>query len=132
MAGTNTAKKLLDDIKAERKRGAQIRLVTTIVVLLMIVFFGTRISGKIKNFDSNLLLNSLQDNAGRIVWPQVSRALDDISKHSLPIINEAFSKEIEALGPKLADRFEQEADTFQRNISQQMQQSLDAQLGSGC
>ena len=60
MSDATQAKRLLDEITQERKKGSQIRLATTGLVFLMFAGFASSVYGQIQNFDTDTLLQGLK------------------------------------------------------------------------
>ena len=122
------AKQLLAEIQEERGKGGKIRLATTLIVLLMFAIFGLSTYNKVKSFDDEALLLHLQQEAARIVWPEVSKELDLVARDAVPAIQEAMLAEAGALLPKLSDKLTAEAAVFQENMNKRMKTSLDGAL----
>ena len=128
MSDASQAKSLLDEIAKERKKGAQVRLISAGVILGMFAVFAGSVYNRIQSFDTDALLIGLQESASATVWPMVSRELDEVGNAAVPALSEAMTQEMDAFGPKLVERLNTESELLQNNLNERMKTSLDGHL----
>lgn len=130
MSEADRARALLQEIAEARAHGVRIRNAITGLVFAFFLIFAVSIYAKVKNFDSDKLLMTLEEQAALTVWPRVSKELDGIAADAVPAIQAAFTAEAEDLLPALNERLITESQVLQDNMNKRMQDQLDGALAS--
>lgn len=130
MSEADRARALLQEIAEARAHGARVRNAITGLIFAFFLIFAVSIYAKVKNFDSDQLLMTLEEQAAMTVWPRVSKELDGIAEDAVPAIQAAFTAEAENLLPALNEKLASESQVLQENMNKRMQDQLDAALAS--
>jgi len=130
MSEADRARALLQEIADARAHGVRVRNAITGLIFAFFLIFAVSLYAKVKTFDSEVLLVTLQEQAAMTVWPRVSKELDAIAADAVPAIQHAFTDEAEQLLPKLNEKLVAESQVLQDNMNKRMQDQLDAALAS--
>ena len=130
MSDASRARQLLEQLAAERQKGANIRRGVTYAVLGMFALAIGNAYFKVKNFDTETFVAVLDKETSTTVWPLIQREMDGIARDASPALSAALSAEAESLVPKLTEKIAVEAVAFSEHLHAQMKLSLDTAFTS--
>jgi len=125
--GVEEIPKLLEETRAVRRQTRWIRIGFVLLILLTIVLFLSAIYSHFKRFDVEKLGEEMAKRAER-AWPVIASEIEGLVKNVLPTVEASLMKELEEAGPQIAQRFDQEAQTFENNVKKGIETALKEHL----
>ena len=126
MSDASRSRQLLEDIAAERRKGTNIRRVVTYAVLGMFALAAGNTYYKVKSFDVEKLVATLEKETSTRVWPLIGEEMDALARDAGPALSAALAEEAGNFAPKFQARVEVEGLAFTEHLNTRMKTSLDA------
>ncbi len=129
-AGPSEARvrELLAEMRAERQRAMYVRLGGTLIILIILGVFAFKSYNRMKNFDVDTFMVTLQTEGAERVWPVISEELDAVAAKASPALEQAFQAEMMELGPRLQETLTEESEKLVNNMQERLANSLDENL----
>ncbi len=129
-AGPSEARvrELLGEMRAERQRAMYVRVAGTLVILLILGVFAFKSYKRMKDFDVDTFMATLQVQGAERVWPVISKELDAVASKASPALEAAFQAEMMELGPRLQESLTEESEKLINNMQERLAASLDENL----
>ena len=129
-AGPSEARvrEILGEMRAERQRAMYVRLAGTLVILVILGVFALKSYNRMKDFDVDTFMATLQVEGAEKVWPIISKELDEVAAKASPALEAAFQAEMMELGPRLQATLTEESEKLVTNMQERLAQSLDENL----
>lgn len=121
-------RELLGQMQVDRQRAMYARIGGTLVVLLILGVFAAKSYGRMKNFDVDTFMVTLQTEGAKKVWPVISKELDEVAGKASPALEAAFHAEMMELGPRVQETLTLESAKLIENMQARLASSLDENL----
>lgn len=120
---------LLEEIKQVKKQARLVRVGFAVLLLVIVLGWVWSLYSHFQDFDVEKLGSEMSQRAEKS-WPLISEELDGLMDVVIPMAEASLQKELETVGPQIAERFAKEAQLLEEGVKQSIQASMKKHLSA--